>query len=111
MANGRYQLEMRLSRYNNPTRTCQDCPRGTCCDDFGRNGNCDSDRECDVYFIYCLRPLGSTGMDCFNYRNITASEVRRDTTFINFNQDSTVLGLPNPLRLPGLTEAYTVSVL
>ena len=31
------------------------------------------------------------------------SDVRTDTTSINFDQDSTELGLPNPLPLPGST--------
>ena len=113
MANSRYQLEVTLFRYSNPTRTCRTCPflngQPTCCDDFGRTSDCLGDRQCDVYFIYCLRPLGSEGMGCFNYTNNMISDVRTDTTSFDFDQDSTELGLPNPLHLPGLTETYIVS--
>ena len=66
LANGRYQGEVTLVRYNNPNGTCQDCAINTagsrsCCDDFDRFSMRNGDTRCDPYFTYCLRPLGSTG--------------------------------------------------
>ena len=71
-------------------------------------GSCDGSGLCDIYFTYCLRPFGSTGSGCSKYTNVTSS-VENDLSFFSFpQQDMNVLGLSNPLLLPGLTDAYTV---
>ena len=113
---GLYQAEITLFQYNNtPPGKCHDYtnfigvhPVRGCCDDPTNNDTCHGDDLCDVYFTYCLRPFGSTGSGCSNYTNVTSS-VKNDTSSFSFpQQDMNVLGLPNPLLLPGLTDAYTV---
>ena len=108
---GWYVVEVRLFGYNNPTQTCQDCLFGQfadhgCCDNFDRTICMGGDR-CDSNFIYCLRTIGSTGRNC-SYFGTKLSSVNTNDGLINFNQNS-VLGLDNPLRLQGLTDAYIVS--
>ena len=118
---GRYQTEVSVYQYNNtPPGKCHGCNNvftsdqqlllhQGCCDNPTNNGTCSDDDLCDVYFTYCLRPFGSTGRGCSNYTNVTSS-VKNDTSSFSFPQqeDMSVLGLPNPLLLPGLTDAYTV---
>ena len=112
--NGDYNVEVKVFSYYNPTGRCRVCPRengnGTrsCCDDFDHFGTCDGSRRCDSYFIYCLRPFGMTGGDCtgFTQRRSTANENDEST---DFSTRSTVLGLENPLILPGLTTGYNSS--
>ena len=114
---GRYQAEIIFFQYNNtPPGKCHGCnnvPKHQhqgCCDDPTNNGTCIGDDLCDVYFTYCLRPFGSIGRGCSNYTIVTSS-VKNDTSSFSFPQQNmslNVLGLPNPLPLPGLTDAYTV---
>ena len=71
---------------------------------------CDGIRRCDTYFIFCLRPTDSTDiLGCFYYTNRT-TRVFFNTASIDFAQN---IGpdLRNPFSLPGLLEAYTVSVM
>ena len=112
---GLYVVEVQLFDYNNPTGTCQGCPpppgsdgRHSCCDDLNSFDQCDRGsrfRLCDSYFIYCLRPLGSDGEGCSNYRNRTSTGNDQDDPQLDFSQ-SVVLGLENPLVLEGSTETY-----
>ena len=116
---GRYQAEITLFQYNNtPPGKCHGCNNVItneqrhqgCCDDPTNNGACSGDDLCDVYFTYCLRPFGSTGSGCSNYTVVT-SGVENDISSFSFpqqNMSSNILGLPDPLLLPGLTDAYTV---
>ena len=111
---GWYRAEITLFQYNNtPPGRCHDCNFGEqmlrCCDSSNTViGICEGGELCDVYFTYCLRPYGSTGSGCSNYTNVT-SNVRNNRNSFSFpQQDMNVLGLPNPLLLPGLTNAYTV---
>ena len=105
-------MRVMLFGYENTHGRCQGCPRNmysqrSCCDDFNEFDSCTGDRLCDSYFTYCLRPLQRTGRGCPNNRTST---VNTDDRYINFF-NATVLGLPNPLLLPGLTEAYYNMVL
>ena len=115
---GLYLVEVRLLGYENPTGKCQDCWkrfngqwRWRCCDDFERSNQCtDGDRECDSYFIYCLRPFqtrDSREGGCSNSDKTVTSTVNTDDGMIDFSQ-SEVLGLNNPFQLQGLTEDYEV---
>ena len=117
---GRYQAELILLQYDNtPPGKCHDCNNvftsdqqlllhQGCCDNPTNNGTCNGDDLCDVYFTCCLRPFGSTVRGCSNYTYVTSS-VESDTSSFSFpQQDVNVLGLPNPLLLPGLTNAYMV---
>ena len=114
---GRYQTEVSLFQYNNtPPGKCHGCNNVItnehrhqgCCDNPTINGTCIGDDLCDVYFTYCLRPFGSMGRGCFNYTNVISS-VKNDTSSFSFPQENmNILGLSNPLLLPGLTDAYTV---
>ena len=109
---------MELFSYDNPTGRCQDCPlrigQHSCCDDQNSNNRCyDSDdiRPCDTFFILCLRSLNSTERDCSYVARVTSDTdwQGRDLP-IDFTQAPTLLGLDNPLSLPGLTDTYTVSI-
>ena len=106
-------MEVQLFGYDNPTGRCYDqeqCIRDDgqhrCCDDTRATG-CTGVRRCDSFFIYCLRPLGSDGVGCSQYRNRTSlsNSDDNDLDADDFSQ-STVLGLENPLILRGLTEKY-----
>jgi hypothetical protein len=108
-------LEVRLYGYSNPTGTCQGCvsvqtSEHGCCDRFNTT-ECSSGLLCDTYFDYCLRPLGSEeegggGGGC-SYSGYVISTTNRDDRFVDFSP-STVLGLDNPLILPGLTSDWNV---
>ena len=108
---GLYVVEVQLFGYNNPTGTCYDkrCLRNNgrhrCCDTpSGMTSYCIDFRRCDSYFIYCLRPLGSSGQGCSDYVAVE-SEVNNNDNDLDFSQ-SMVLGLENPLTLRGLTKKY-----
>ena len=110
---GRYLVEVRLFGYSNPTGRCRGCPPfdgsqpQSCCDAFDTT-TCSDELLCDSYFIYCLRPLGSSrGSSCFNFES-RMSTVNTDDKPIDFSQRK-VLGLDNPLLLPGFTDTYSVS--
>ena len=116
---GFYLVEVRLLGYENPTEKCQGCLRTyngistlRCCDDFSRSDQCtDGGRECDSYFIYCLRPLQSQDFQeggCSNSDRTVTSAVNVDDEMIDFTQ-SEILGLNNPFQLQGLTKDYRVS--
>jgi hypothetical protein len=65
--------------------------------------------RCDSYFIYCLRPLGTVEVGCFNDEaRATSLSNRDDGPGIDFSQ-SRVLGLSNPQSFSGLGDAYEVS--
>ena len=111
-------MEVRLFGYRNPTGRCRDCPPidgsqpQSCCDAFDTT-NCSDELLCDSYFIYCLRPLGPV-IDltyrrggCSNFES-RMSTVNTDDKPIDFSQRK-VLGLDNPLLLPGFNDTYSVS--
>ena len=110
---GLYLVEVKVFGYDNPTGTCQAFRDSNgpgkhgCCDNPNGESPCNG-RQCDSYFTYCLRPLGSEGDGCSNYVS-KMSGINWNDGFINFNE-SPVLGLENPLLLPGLTDNYSVSV-
>ena len=114
--NGNYNVEVRVYSYDNPNGRCRFCPREngdsgirSCCDDFNRFGNCDGDRRCDSYFIYCLRPFGTTGGNCTGFTQMMSmTSVNDEST--DFSMSNEVLGLANPLLLTGLTTGYDSSI-
>jgi hypothetical protein len=117
LVKGLYVIQLQLLGYDNPTQQRIFCNSdrcfltfGVCCDDGG--GSCgNGNRRCDTFFIYCLRPLGTNGFDCgSNSGSEIQSGVNENDAVINFSQ-STVLGLSNPINLPGLTNDWNVSVL
>ena len=119
-------MEVKMLAYDNPTGGCQGCLDAntdddngsaqmlmqSCCDalNITSTTQCtDGENRCDSYFTYCLRPYGTLEeSDCSTYENMT-SAVNTDDGPLDFSQ-STVLGLPNPLKLPGLKNDYKVSV-
>ena len=113
LVEGRYLVEVRLNGYTNPTGSCQDCKRSsglTCCDTGRVTSDCRGGRQCDSYFIYCLRPFGDVRQppvgyfrSSNKYRNI--SSVNMDDGPLDFSQN-TVLGLNNPQILSGLADMY-----
>ena len=69
--------------YNNPSHRCAACGRQqTCCDGSGTE-LCSGPEQCDNYFIFCLRPLGTSDFD-----EQFCPLGRYSTTFILQNQDS-----------------------
>ncbi len=111
---GDYRVVADLSSYANPTERCEECgvDRGlgqTCCD-ATRNNSCTGNARCDNKFYYCLRELGAEGVesDPLDCNPLVTTETNRNGETIEFNQ-STVLGLPNPLSLTGLAPQWEVS--
>ena len=102
-------IEVDVQSYNNPTNGCATC-HGGCCDDLNVT-TCTGFLRCDNQFTYCLRSHNTpaTTGGCQGYIS-TISEVNTDGGRIDFSQP-TVLGLPNPLTLTGLTNSWQVSTL
>ena len=113
--NGDYNVEVKIFSYDNPTGRCRVCPREngngsrSCCDDFNHFGSCNGGDRCDSYFIFCLRPFGMTGPGCTGFTQMM-STVNTDDRSTDFSESSEVLGLDNPLLLPGLTTGYNSSI-
>ena len=99
-----------MQSYNNPTNGCATCD-GDCCDAFTLT-TCTGLLRCDNQFAYCLRSHNTpaTTRGCQGYTSTLRSDVNTDARRIDFSQ-STLLGLPNPLRLTGLTNSWQVSTL
>ncbi len=98
-------MQVEMVSYSHPSNTRSD---GRCCDpDDG--GECTGEERCDTYFINCLLPRYSTNRGCPNNGpGFTAvSNVSPDGADIDFSQP-TVLGLPNPFNLTGITTACEV---
>ena len=113
-------MKVELFSYDNPTGRCQECPLlngvHSCCDDHRRTNDCRGVSNihtlpCDTQFIFCLRPLNTTGRNC-SYSEIVTSGIdwQGRNIPIDFTRVPTPLGLDNPLSLPGLTDTYTVSI-
>ena len=107
---GNYVLEVKVQSYNNPTNGCVNC-HDVCCDSFTQT-TCTGYLRCDNQFTYCLRSHNTpaTTRGCQEYTSALRSAVNTDGGGIHFSQP-TVLGLPNPLRLTGLTNSWQVSTL
>ena len=122
LVQGRYVLQVRLNGYVGQEGNCIGCPlldppgpgrrTRSCCDDHEHFNNCDhDDRQCDIYFIFCLRPFGSQRgrYDCQTFYNDTrVTSVNNNDGPVDFTNEM-VLDLENPFLLPGLTEKYEVS--
>ena len=116
LVEGCYVVEVRLNGYTNPSGKCNgdNCFPGmnqqTCCDSDNTD-KCTSWERCDSFFVYCLRPLGTVRLGCFDNetRAVSLSNVN-DGPGIDFSL-SRVLGLSNPQTFPGLGNAYEVSYL
>ena len=108
---GRYILQVTISGYINPFQRCAGCASlSRCCDTNFNTNSCFGNRRCDTFFFFCLRPIDSNvrnGTGCSYSGNLT-SEVNENDATINFDQ-TTFLGLDNPLTLEGLTDAWNVS--
>ena len=105
---GNYVIKVNVQSYNNPTNRCESC-LGGCCDRFFET-TCNGPLRCDNQFTYCLRSHNTpatTGC-CQGYTSTLRSAVNTDGGQIDYSQP-TVLGLPNPLRLTGLTNSWQVS--
>ncbi len=122
---GDYILRVQVHDYENPTNRCaQD--QG-CCDDSGTT--CNSFRRCDNEFFFCVRPLGtplpaeqalfntvsersvenrSRDLQCLQTLAAFRSQTNNDAASINFQQ-STFLGLPNPIVFQVIANVYEVS--
>ena len=118
---GLYFLQARVNNFSNPNqRSFRDCNEDglcsffLCCDDrdLGSCGFSTGAERCDTFFVFCLRPLGTTGFGCGSNTNsgsVIRSDVNEnDATTIDFSQNS-FLGLSNPVNLTGLTNNWNVS--
>ena len=110
-------VQVEFFGYSNPTGRCADCPIPTgqttlrsCCDDFVTT-TCTGGARCDSFFYFCLRMLGdrSTTNGCFYFgSNVTFANF--DDAPFNISDTGSILGLDNPLQLPGLTSDYRVRI-
>ena len=112
-----YVLEIRVNGYSNPNQFRPFCTTDTCF--FGAPQCCDQPDpvqqactvggRCDSVFFYCLRTIGTsrTLLGC-SYSGSRSSDVNTDDASLDFS-NATVLGLDNPLVLPGLTTTWNVS--
>ncbi len=108
-----YVLQVEVVSYSNPSNTRSD---GQCCDSpqpFNGATPCNSGERCDTYFTYCLRPrfTEATTIVCPNTEPgfIANSTNVVDGATIEFSQP-TVLGLPNPFNLTGISTAWEVLI-
>ena len=116
LVEGLYFLQARVNSFRNPNQRSLHCNEDgcsrRCCDDRDLEscGSSNGDRRCDTFFIFCLRPLFTTGFGCgSNSGSVMRSDVNQnDATRIDFSQ-STFLGLSNPVNLTGLTNNWNVS--
>jgi hypothetical protein len=114
LVEGRYFVEVRLNGYTNPSGKCNNCfntqnRKQFCCDNGDNTNECTTSERCDSYFIYCLRPLGTVEVGCFDNKTIAVSRSNEDDgSDVDFSQ-SRVLGLSNPQSFSGLGDAYDVS--
>jgi hypothetical protein len=94
-------VEVRIHHYSNPNSLLVD---GIRCDTPWYT----TSARCDNVFHYCLRSINTSESndECSGGNR---SDVNSNDTPLNFSQ-STVLGLPNPLPLRGLTTQWTVSI-
>ena len=90
-------MMVRVHNYTNPGSLLAN---GTCCD-FNEDRSC-AIPGCDTYFIYCLRRDGLA-------INCRVSNFNTNDRPLNFSEP-VVLGLPNPLPLPGLTQVWIPNV-
>ena len=106
---GNYTVLVRSHSYSNPSNRCIQCQVNIgsqvgCCDQFNTLTACTGTTRCDTLFTYCLQPFGSN-TPCTPQ---AVSETAFDDRPINFTQ-ATVLGLPNPLPLSGVSQRWEVS--
>ena len=105
-----YVLQVRVVSYSNPSNTRSD---GQCCDPANNGGGCTGGERCDTYFTYCLRPrfTEAATIECPNTEpGFTANSTNVvDGATIDFSQP-TVLGLPNPFNLTGISTAWEVLI-
>ncbi len=112
---------MKVLSYDNPTNKCPVCndhirlPAG-CCDNSANLGVCSREEKCDSAFFYCLREYATPpdsdptrpGLCGFHTSHGVISLANTDGNSIDFSQD-TVLGQPNPLKLPGIETTWMVN--
>lgn len=115
-----YTLHVRTHSFDSPSNKCPNCPAPDtpgCCDRFGNIGTCRGQDRCDFTFYYCLRPFGTATpvntthpTRCGSHDRFgKVSGVNVDAAELDFSK-STVLGLPNPLPLRGLTLDWMVKL-
>ena len=105
-----YVVQVEMLSYSHPSNTRS---VGLCCDSESGNGPCSGDERCDTFFTYCLMPRASTAIVCPNtapgFFAISLRTAQNGAT-IDFSQP-TVLGLPNPFNLTGLTTSWEVVII
>ena len=113
---GNYVVEVHVQSYSNPTNRCATCYDDEdqiepgCCDDYTVT-TCNGHRRCDNQFLYCLTSLNTSAFNasCGGYIGTINSGINWRGQQINFSQPR-VLGLPNPIKLTGLTDSWQVSI-
>ena len=98
---------MRVDGYDNPSNRLAN---SECCDPgYGTIDCSDGGAECDNRFIFCLKPLGDMegGTTTCVSPVLTTPQKNMNAAPIDFNQ-STFLGLDNPLMLSGISTAWEV---
>lgn len=97
-----YVIIVKTHYFNNPNGLLEN---NECCDfnETRSDGEC-AVSGCDNYFLYYLDTRQVT-----QYQDSRISETNYNDAPINFSSP-TVLGLPNPLPLPGLTKLWLTGV-
>lgn len=80
-----------------------------CCDPRPTDSSTGPCGQCDNVFVFCLRPINTTGFGCNGAAMIT-SDVNEDSEEIDFDSN-VVLGFSNPFLLSGLGKTWRVSLL
>lgn len=111
-----YTLNVRVHSYSGEDKCpgCRNFISHGCCDDFSVTRSCEGVDRCDVVFFYCLRDHGTVPSDagdtqrCVDNDRIgLRSGINVDNQQLDFEQES-VMGLPNPIPLLGITPAWQV---
>ena len=97
MVKSDYVVMVRTHNFSNPGSLLAN---GDCCDTRG-DGLC-AVPGCDNYFQYCLRRNGHD-------ENCRRSQINVNEQHLDFSEP-TVLGLPNPVPLQGLTKEWRVNM-
>ena len=111
VVSGDYVALLTFHSYTNPTGRCVECGGGSeCCDvssPVPSHESCPVEDTCDVGLRYCVRDVGSTGINCpNNNQRLPTAGIFLNSRLIIFNDS--VFGFPNPVPIVG-EEPWKVS--
>ena len=104
-----YEVEVRTQEFTNTRFTTverQGLTGGDACCDIGDNGCSTGSEQCDVYFIYCLRPFDTMGFCDQALPSITTSIDNDDNWLSEGELDGIIPNNPFTLTIPGLWQVF-----